>query len=96
VYVEVSTYNARIESSFYMYDVLHVKGGSCPSCVDASLAGDVDTRRSTTGYLFKSCGGPVSWQSRMQPSVELSSMESNGGECGSTRSHVDESANTTA
>ena len=43
--------------------------------VDASFAGDVDTRRSTTGYVFKISGGPVSWQSRMQTSVALSSME---------------------
>ena len=28
--------------------------------VDASFAGDVDTSRSTTGYIFKICGGPVS------------------------------------
>ena len=35
--------------------------------VDASFAGDVDTRRSTTGYVFKILGGPVPWQ--------LSSME---------------------
>ena len=33
--------------------------------VDASYAGDEDTRRSTTGYMFKICGGPVSWQSRI-------------------------------
>ena len=39
------------------------------------FAGDVDTRRSTTGYVFKISGGPVSWQSRMQTSVALSSME---------------------
>jgi hypothetical protein len=45
-------------------------------CVDASFAGDVDTSRSTTGYIFKICGGPVSWQGLMQPSVALSSMES--------------------
>ena len=38
--------------------------------------GDVDTRRSTTGYILKICGGPVSWQSRMQPSAALSSMKS--------------------
>ena len=44
--------------------------------VDASYAGDEDTRRSTTGYRFKICGRPVSWQSRMQTSVALSSMES--------------------
>ena len=43
--------------------------------VDASYAGDVDTRRSTTGYMFKISGGPVSWQSRLQSSVALSSME---------------------
>jgi Reverse transcriptase (RNA-dependent DNA polymerase) len=43
--------------------------------VDASFAGDVDTRRSTTGYEFKISGGPVSWQSRMQTSVALPSME---------------------
>ena len=43
--------------------------------VDASYAGDADTRRSTTGYLVQISGGPVSWQSRLQSSVALSSME---------------------
>jgi hypothetical protein len=43
---------------------------------DATYAGDEDTRRSTTGYMFKICGGSVFWQSRMQTSVALSSMES--------------------
>ena len=43
--------------------------------VDASYAGDVDTRRSTTGNMFKISGGPVSWQNRLQSSVGLSSME---------------------
>ena len=33
------------------------------------------TRRSITGYKFFISGGPVSWQSRMQTSVALSSME---------------------
>jgi hypothetical protein len=40
--------------------------------VDASFAGDVDTRRSTTGYVLKISGGPVSRQSRMQTSAALS------------------------
>ena len=43
--------------------------------VVSSYAGDEDTRRSTTGYMFKICGGPVSWKSQMQTSVALSSME---------------------
>jgi hypothetical protein len=43
--------------------------------VDASHASDVDTRRSITGYIFFISGGPVSWQSRMQTSVALSSIE---------------------
>jgi hypothetical protein len=43
--------------------------------VDASHASDVDTRRSITGYIFFISEGPVSWQSRMQTSVALSSMK---------------------
>ena len=35
----------------------------------------VDTRRSITGYLFLMSNGPVSWQSKQQTSVALSSME---------------------
>ena len=44
--------------------------------VDASYADDENTRRRTTGYMIKICGGPASWQSRMQTSVALPSMES--------------------
>jgi hypothetical protein len=43
--------------------------------VDSSHARDVETRRSITGYIFFISEGPVSWQSRMQTSVALSSME---------------------
>ena len=43
--------------------------------VDASFATDPDSRRSVTGYIFFISGGPVSWQSRLQTSVALSSME---------------------
>jgi hypothetical protein len=34
--------------------------------VDASYADDVDTRRSTTGYMFKISGEPVFCQRRLQ------------------------------
>jgi hypothetical protein len=43
---------------------------------DANYGGDLDTRRSTTGYLFLLNGASVSWESRLQQTVALSSMES--------------------
>lgn len=45
------------------------------SLCDADWAGDPNTRRSTTGYVFKLAGGPLSWKSRLQPTVALSSTE---------------------
>lgn len=42
---------------------------------DSDMAGDVDTRRSTSGYIFTFGGGAVSWQSRLQKCVALSSTE---------------------
>ena len=43
---------------------------------DASYGEDVDTRRSTSGYIFTVCGGAVSWKSKKQNIIALSSMES--------------------
>jgi hypothetical protein len=42
---------------------------------DADWGGCLDTRRSTTGYLFKIYGGPVAWKSRRQPTTALSTAE---------------------
>jgi hypothetical protein len=42
---------------------------------DSDWAGDIDTRRSTSGYVFLMCGGAVSWSSRLQASPALSSTE---------------------
>jgi hypothetical protein len=42
---------------------------------DADWGGDMDTRRSTTGYVFKVYGGVVAWKSRRQPTVALSTTE---------------------
>jgi hypothetical protein len=43
--------------------------------VDADWAGDVETRKSTTGYIFKLDGCPVSWYSRLQGCVAQSTVE---------------------
>jgi len=42
---------------------------------DADFAGDLDTRRSTSGYAFTLHGGAVSWGSKVQPTVAASTME---------------------
>lgn len=42
---------------------------------DADWGGCLDTRRSTTGYLFQTFGGPVAWKSRRQQTTALSTAE---------------------
>ena len=58
---------------------LHFKK-DCPdqdlhAYVDADWAGCPDTRRSTTGYVVKLAGSPVSWSSRRQRTVAMSTCE---------------------
>ncbi|KAL6347488.1 hypothetical protein AAG906_026010 [Vitis piasezkii] len=53
-------------------------GGGKPILVgytDSDMAGDVDNRRSTSSYLMTFSGGAVSWQSRLQKCVALSTIE---------------------
>jgi hypothetical protein len=40
--------------------------------VDAYWAGDLDHRRSTSGYVFNLFGGEISWMSKRQVVVALS------------------------
>jgi transposase InsO family protein len=42
---------------------------------DSDWAGDVDNRRSTTGFLFRINGNPISFSSKQQNTVALSSCE---------------------
>ena len=43
---------------------------------DASFANDIETRRSTTGYVFKCGKGVISWCSKLQQTVSFSTTES--------------------
>ena len=36
---------------------------------DADFAGDLNTRKSTTGFVFICNGGAISWSSKLQPTV---------------------------
>ena len=42
---------------------------------DSDISADVDTSRSTSGYVMMYAGGAVSWQSRLQKTVALSTTE---------------------
>ena len=42
---------------------------------DADWAGDLNTRKSRSGFLFEVCGSPVSWVSKKQSVVALSTTE---------------------
>ena len=43
--------------------------------VDADYAGDLDDRRSTTGYVFTLIGGPICWKFMIQSMVAMSTTE---------------------
>ncbi|KAH9714714.1 Integrase catalytic domain-containing protein [Citrus sinensis] len=50
-------------------------GQQCVGYCDSDFAGDLDKRRSTTGYVFTLGGGPVSWRSILQSTIALSTTE---------------------
>ena len=43
--------------------------------VDADLVGDIDSRKSTTGFVFILVGTAISWGSNLQKVVALSTIE---------------------
>jgi hypothetical protein len=49
--------------------------GKVVGYVDADFAGDHDNRRSTTGILFMLANAPISWSSKLQPTVSMSTCE---------------------
>ena len=42
---------------------------------DSNMSADMDTSRSTSGYVMTYGGGAISWQSRLQKMVALSTTE---------------------
>ena len=59
------------------YGIVYSKQSSkeCVGYSDADWAGDLDDRKSTSGYLFQISGGAVTWKSKKQPCVALSTAE---------------------
>ena len=59
------------------YGLLYKQGGPehFVGYSDADWAGDLSDRKSTSGYVFILSGGPVSWSSRKQKCVALSTAE---------------------
>ena len=49
--------------------------GSVCGYVDANYVGDLDKRRSNTSYFFTLAGGVISWMSKLQETVALSTTE---------------------
>ena len=43
--------------------------------VDADYAGDLDDRRSTTGYVFTLTRRPICWRSMIQSTIAMSTIE---------------------
>ena len=47
----------------------------CVGYCDADWAGDLDDRKSTSGYIFKMSEGAITWSSKKQPCVALPTAE---------------------
>ena len=51
------------------------KSKECIGYSDADWAGDVNDRKSMSGYLFQISGGPISWRNKKESSVALSAAD---------------------
>lgn len=62
---------------FLFLGLLKRKDGSsdCTGYCDADWAGDMDDRKSTSGHMFQISGAAISWRSKKQPFVALSTAE---------------------
>ncbi|KAK3007813.1 hypothetical protein RJ639_015205 [Escallonia herrerae] len=67
----ISHYLAGSTNFGIMFDRDGAKG-EVSGFVDSDYAWDLDSRRSTTGYIFKFYGGPICWKSVLQSTTALS------------------------
>lgn len=58
-----------------VYDMSHNTGGSIIGYVDSDYTGDIDKRRSLTGYVFTLSGSAISWKATLQSTIALSTTE---------------------
>ncbi|XP_062085360.1 secreted RxLR effector protein 161-like [Humulus lupulus] len=58
-----------------IYDSSFTNKDEVVGYVDSDYAGCLDTRRSTTGYVFIAQGGCINWKATLQKVVALSSTE---------------------
>ncbi|GKV37057.1 hypothetical protein SLEP1_g45126 [Rubroshorea leprosula] len=58
-----------------VYDRSANPSGNVVGFVDSDFAGDLDKRRSTTGYVFTLLGCAISWKATLQSTVALSTTE---------------------
>ncbi|KAK3893083.1 hypothetical protein Pcinc_003076 [Petrolisthes cinctipes] len=58
-----------------VYELVELPKGNFVGYSDADWAGDIKDRKSTSGYCFHLGGGPVSWSSKKQSCVALSTAE---------------------
>nr|KYP33371.1 Retrovirus-related Pol polyprotein from transposon TNT 1-94 [Cajanus cajan] len=59
------------------FGIFYRKGGDNEllAYTDSDYEGDLDDRKSTSGYVFLLCSAAVSWSSKKQPIVSLSTIE---------------------
>lgn len=58
-----------------LFDKNSVKTNDVIGFVDSDYAGNLDKRRSLSGYMFFLCGSAVSWKASLQSVVALSTTE---------------------
>ena len=57
------------------YELTYGEAATLQGYTDADWAGAIDDRHSTSGYVFKLSGGAITWSSKKQATVALSSTE---------------------